>query len=899
MHDVSKKSGGFKGDPQHWQAMLQRSQVDENDLPATDAPAENAATDLPAPPDHAEFADEESKAVDLSAYYTERMPRVSMRERLRGITTEQWAFVILFALGAVLRLWGLADKPLHHDESLHAYFSLQFMLNPSSYQYDPLLHGPFQFHVIPLFFALGKLLGLSDNGVNDFTVRLLPAIMGMAMVAMPYWLRNHLGRWGALAMAFLLAVSPTFVYQSRYVRDDIYVTCCTLLLVVAALQYAHTRKLGWLVTGTIALLISYASMENTYFIIAAFGSFLAGLVLWDLGPALGKRVSGMFAQRDQPLAGRVLLLVPFVIVLGIAALFGLHWLGQLSNTINDLAAKYPPGSTNPLNPELTVKKYETIAVLLLLIVSILISGAVVFALLFQAWNESDEYRAWPIPGRRRSDPRTQPVLDTLLSTHWIRWFVGFVVAWLVFAAMFWTIPADTLSLTQWGQGFQTGMGRGLLHGLYYWLEQQHVARGAQPWYYYFILIPLYEQLALVFGLAGVVRALLQPNRFRIFLVYWLGVNVLLYSWAGEKMPWLVIHIMLPLIALAGVSLDWIFHTLVRGAHAWWTPTKALSVLILGALIVGTASITSGTAMFFAIALSILAILAIGAACIVEQWSRQRAAALAAQHDLAHLAPAPRWTIGMQQSIAAGSLGLAVLLLIPMLWNMQRLNFFEPSVAPNEMMVYVQTTTDVQLTMDKIDNLDRLLHQGKHTLRIGVTQDAVWPFAWYLRNYPLIIDSKTNQWTGGAQFNYDPANSTLAPPEVILGDPGVASQSIETKFPAQFVSHQYRLRWWWDESYKLPQCTKTKTQQCATEGTWSSGDGPLLWLSYGAFPPQSKTCANYTSPKCDPLNDAPNGASAAQRYWNWLWLRQNISGTAPGSTDFILYIRSDLTKLEKP
>jgi len=29
---------------------------------------------------------------------------------------------------------------------------------------------------------------------------------------------------------------------------------------------------------------------------------------------------------------------------------------------------------------------------------------------------------------------------------------------------------------------------------------------------------------------------------------------------------------------------------------------------------------------------------------------------------------------------------------------------------------------------------RKLNGGKHTLAIGVTDDATWPFAWYLRDY---------------------------------------------------------------------------------------------------------------------------------------------------------------------
>jgi len=90
-----------------------------------------------------------------------------------------WGVILL---GAVLRFWNLGDKPLHHDESLHAYFSLQLMhnmenwascLNPLSgcYHYDPLLHGPFQFHIIALVYKISQLLGVYDHGVNTFTVR--------------------------------------------------------------------------------------------------------------------------------------------------------------------------------------------------------------------------------------------------------------------------------------------------------------------------------------------------------------------------------------------------------------------------------------------------------------------------------------------------------------------------------------------------------------------------------------------------------------------------------------------------------------------------------------------------------------------------------------------------------
>ncbi len=900
----------------------------------------------------------------------EPAPRVSLRaalmQWLRERTPEQWAFAAIFLVGAVLRFWGLADKPLHHDESLHAYYSWQFLINPAGYQYDPLLHGPFQFHIIPFFFMLGHLLGLPNGGVDDFTVRLLPALMGLAMVAMPYWLREHLGRWGALSVAFLLAVSPTFVYYSRFVRDDIYVTCCTLLIVVAALQYSQTRRMSWLLVGTAALMISYSAMENTFFTIAIFGSFLVALVLWDLGPRVGALFTRLGGERDRTVVGREVLLLPFLLLMGAAAVLGLHWLGDLSNTINALAAKYGNDATNPHNPDVIEQHYETLAVGVLLVISIAVSLAATVGLLIRMFRDAP-----PRPPRwhRWVDPRRQPVLDALLDTDWVRWFIAFVVAWLIFAVFFIEIPQSATSITGWAFGFKDGLGRGILRGIYYWLEQQHVARGGQPWYYYLILIPLYEPLALVFGLAGLVRVLVQPTRFRIFLVYWFATTLLLYSWAGEKMPWLVIHIMLPLICLAGVALDWIIGTVVRGARSWWQPTRVLVAAAAIFFIGGMLSLTVASTMFWALALSVVALVAIGAAAAVERWQQSPAlrvgerwlnatpqvvaswwlfaglrccygvalvlalylgyehhalwleavgavallAAPALEYalrqswhiihapdaatDTTTLLPAvqrrPRWTLPANQIIAVGSLTLALALLVPTLWNMQRVTFFEPSVAPNEMLIYVQTTTDVQLTMNKINALDAVLLRTQHRhIRIGVTADPEWPFAWYLRDYPEVLAPHTNVWLSGTLFNY--SSTTGGPlPDVILGGLDDGSQSIPATYPNQYASKEYHLRWWWDESYKLPQCSKVKPTQCLYNPPLGVGVGPLLWISYGANPPAP--CANIYAAKCDPLNAQPNGADAAQRYWNWLWLRQNISGTSPESTDFILYISTSLTK----
>src|SRR5579885_3546969 len=192
------------------------------------------------------------------------VPKLYPRRRRFSLPTRKqliaWApYLAVVLLGAILRFWGLGDKPLHHDESLHAYFSLQLMLNPANYRYDPLLHGPFQFHAIALVYKISQLLGAYDNGVNTTTVRIAAATLGTVIVGLPYFLRDYLGKIGAWLACLLLAVSPSMVYFSRFAREDIYMACFTLLLVVSVARYVRSRRMGWLVISAAGFALAYAT----------------------------------------------------------------------------------------------------------------------------------------------------------------------------------------------------------------------------------------------------------------------------------------------------------------------------------------------------------------------------------------------------------------------------------------------------------------------------------------------------------------------------------------------------------------------------------------------------------------------------------------------------------------
>src|SRR5581483_6545492 len=122
-----------------------------------------------------------------------------------------------------------------------------------------------------------------------------------------------------------------------------------------------------------------------------------------------------------------------------------------------------------------------------------------------------------------------------------------------------------------------GASRGALQ---YWLDQQDVRRGGQPWFYYLLLIPLYEFVPFIGSfLAVVALPRIRRGIFFWFSVWWAAWTFLILSWAGEKMPWLALHITLPLILVASQWADWylsgISWSAVRSSQALWAFGLAL------------------------------------------------------------------------------------------------------------------------------------------------------------------------------------------------------------------------------------------------------------------------------------------------------------------------------------
>ena len=107
---------------------------------------------------------------------------------------------VILAVAAVLRLADLALKPLHHDEGVNGVFLLK-LVRDGVYHYDPSnYHGPTLYYFARVAAWVDGLF-TGGSGLSDVSIRLVPALFGIATAGLVLCLRRELGSRGSLAAA--------------------------------------------------------------------------------------------------------------------------------------------------------------------------------------------------------------------------------------------------------------------------------------------------------------------------------------------------------------------------------------------------------------------------------------------------------------------------------------------------------------------------------------------------------------------------------------------------------------------------------------------------------------------------------------------------------------------------
>ncbi len=163
-------------------------------------------------------------------------------------TPSRWLPLALLAAAALwVRCGDLGARPMHADEANQAVKAGE-LLESGRYAFDPGdHHGPLLYYAaLPVAWLRGQ---HTLEGLDEVTVRLVPALAGAAAVLLLGALAGPLGAWPAFMAAAFLAVSPPAVYYSRYFIQETLLATLTLALLVSARAWWASGRLRWALLG--------------------------------------------------------------------------------------------------------------------------------------------------------------------------------------------------------------------------------------------------------------------------------------------------------------------------------------------------------------------------------------------------------------------------------------------------------------------------------------------------------------------------------------------------------------------------------------------------------------------------------------------------------------------------
>lgn len=455
----------------------------------------------------------------------------------------------------VTRFFALGDRAMHHDESMHAKFAWD-TYQGQVYKYNPLLHGPFQFLAVATSFWL--------FGATEWTARAVPAIFGVVLVSLSFLWRRWLGAAGWLFALGIFIFSPSFTYFSRMLREDSYTATWTLLAATGLVGYVLHRRRRWYYTFCAGLAFAFATKESTYITAFIFGTFMILSLLWEranvmlqrvLAGAMAGGIVGAFWSSVMGNYKKELFEVGGAL-LGLVAGGALGLLHHRTRAVSVGTAGSWPAVTDGAAGDGSYPARRSRR-----------SGQPVQAV------ERALDRSTPLAGAATRGTFTD-ALGSLWQDKLGFWGIGtfwggVIIFFTIFVVLFSSVFTN-----------MAGIRVGLVGSITYWLEQHGVQRGNQPWFYYLLLLSAYETLAWIFGLVATAYYLRRPTWLTSFLVWWWVVALVIYSWAGEKMPWLIIHIATPLVLLSARYLGELATSVGRNV---WEKRLAFSGFALLAL----------------------------------------------------------------------------------------------------------------------------------------------------------------------------------------------------------------------------------------------------------------------------------------------------------------------------
>ena len=752
---------------------------------------------------------------------------------------EHLLITILMILAIISRFYNVGARDMSHDEVNHVVPSYE-LYQGQGYQHNPITHGPLQFHLIAATYFL-----FGDSDTASRIPSAVFSIMTIAFVALAF--KRYLGRAGSILAGYFYLISPYMLFYGRYTRNESFVAFFGVVMLFTVLNYLETGKKADLLILSAAVSFQYCVKETSYIYTAILLLFLGVIFLKDViqNPWKNKLTKDVFSFS-----------MIFAIFLAGLAMIASTMEAKASSTTQPFTSTFLQG---------LLPVYHTVLLISLGLTAIVVVVGLVSLFKGLGWKFVKQIRsfdlliltftlilplltAFPVKllGWDPLDYSQSALIHTLIVLvimALIAIFIGMAwkpTIWAACAGLFYAI--FTVFYTTFftnGQGFFTG----IVGSLGYWLSQQSVNRGTQPWYYYsFLQIPMYEYLAAL----GLVLAVVYALRHRLFstlpgispsqqpvqieqdsalltdpaesgtndvvepeesaqnstmpsdetvsdfaepdeivevvpiqnkripvlslLTFWSMLSLIAYSIAGEKMPWLTVHITLPMLLAAGWSVGYLLETIP------WKKLKdqkglfavLLVPVFLVSFLVAVSSFFGQTKPFAGMNLDQLqatsTFLFSALACILSAWGILEFLKDWNGKDLFRLT-------------LAGFFLILSVLTARSAYQANYINFDNAK----EFLVYAHGAAGAKQIYTQVEEISTRITGGKN-IKVAYLGDALYPYWWYFRDYPNKMWYK-DQLTKDL-LNYPLVicdDTLLTKAQSILGD--------------NYVQYDYKRLWW--------------------------------------------------------------------------------------------------------
>lgn len=728
---------------------------------------------------------------------------------LKKIKFDHLFLILLITLAILTRFPGLGDRVMSHDEVNHVVPSFD-LYSGKGYRHDPITHGPLQFHLIAFSYFL--------FGDSDFSSRFPHAVFSVLTIAfVAIFYRRYLGKFGSIAAGLFFVISPFMMFYGRYARNESICIFLNVLSLYAVLRYLEEKRLRFLYLFTIALSLNFTTKETAYIFTAQLLIFLFILTIQDITQIQW----GSREKKRRFLLTNLIIISLIGVCILLSILFAKNSFLKIQDGTLSLESLNSPATTGLAT---SIKSLGTILSIAVPVIAPLILALVGFLYLrgrlqWEYLNSSRAFQLLIFTGAFVL-PLLAPFLVRFAGVDPSAYADPFAVLLdLIYIVFLFGISATVASMVDqknWWKYYLTffgiyfilyttfftntaGIMTGMVGSLGHWLAQQDVQRGGQPYYYYALIqIPIYEFLgafgsliAFLIGLnrksfwmenktepaqSGLISQMPSQRRLPVpaIFLYWTITSLIAFTLAGEKMPWLTVHIAFSMLLTAGWVVDYLLKKLLINNRAIKIGRPAL--LIFGLLI--------------SVGLFLLSILGThppfqGKTTQQLQDTNHFIFISLALVIFGYFSYREFYPKGLKRFKYQSLIIIFVFLSLITFRTAYQATFINYDY-PYEFLVYAHAADGPKIILDQIETISRRTTQGLG-IKVAYDNHGLYPYWWYLRNYPNKIVYLEN-----------PTRALEEAPLIIAGQDKYAK--LEPIVRDNYYYSEYMRLWWPMQDY---------------------------------------------------------------------------------------------------